>query len=89
MPIELLGASAAEDGWMEAAASIDDPRLSPPQQRVHLIQRPALIKALEEGLSHKLILVQAPAGYGKTTLLAQWRDQLVDRGMRLCWLALV
>ncbi len=38
------------------------------------IPRPRLMEALDAGLSRKLILVDAPAGYGKTTLLAQWLD---------------
>ncbi|WP_158915786.1 LuxR C-terminal-related transcriptional regulator [Caulobacter sp. S45] len=73
---------------MDSAARIGDSRFSPPQQHVHLIQRPALTGALEEGLHRRLVLVQAPAGYGKSTLLAQWRDSMAARGVRAVWLTL-
>ena len=73
---------------MDSAARIGDTRFSPPQQHVQLIQRPALAEALEEGLHQRLILLQAPAGYGKSTLLAQWRDRLVVQGVRVVWLSL-
>jgi LuxR family maltose regulon positive regulatory protein len=37
------------------------------------VRRARLIDALERGTSHyKLVLLSTPAGYGKTTLLAQW-----------------
>ena len=73
---------------MEAAAKIGDSRFNPPQQHVHLIQRPALTGALQEGLHRRLVLLQAPAGYGKSTLLAQWRDTLAACGVRAVWLTL-
>ena len=42
----------------------------PPQG---LVPRPRLREALDRGgLDHRLTLVSAPAGYGKTTLLADW-----------------
>jgi LuxR family maltose regulon positive regulatory protein len=44
--------------------------LPPPQPSVVL--RPRLIDRLNEGLHHKLILISAPAGFGKTTLLSGW-----------------
>jgi LuxR family maltose regulon positive regulatory protein len=40
--------------------------------RSHVVPRPRLIERLKVGLGDKLILVSAPAGYGKTTLLAQF-----------------
>ena len=44
----------------------------PPQSR-HLVHRTRLVELLEREVpQRKLILVSAPAGYGKTTLLAQW-----------------
>jgi LuxR family maltose regulon positive regulatory protein len=47
-------------------------KLSIPPSR-HVMRRERLVGALEHGVaSHKLILLSAPAGYGKTTLLADW-----------------
>jgi LuxR family transcriptional regulator, maltose regulon positive regulatory protein len=42
----------------------------PPQPKAVL--RPHLIERLNDGLHRKLILVCAPAGFGKTTLLGEW-----------------
>jgi LuxR family maltose regulon positive regulatory protein len=43
-----------------------------PPSQPNLISRPRLIKHLEDGLNHKLTLISAPAGFGKTTLLSEW-----------------
>jgi LuxR family transcriptional regulator, maltose regulon positive regulatory protein len=48
-------------------------KLQAPRVRQEWVPRPGLIRALDDCES-KLILVDAPAGYGKTTLLAQWGD---------------
>lgn len=40
--------------------------------RTNLVVRPRINKLLDAGLSANLILVSAPAGFGKTTLLAEW-----------------
>src|SRR5580692_5995930 len=37
-----------------------------------LVPRPRLAERLDEGLARGLVLVCAPAGYGKTVLLADW-----------------
>ncbi len=37
-----------------------------------MVPRPRLIERLKEGLSYNLVLVSAPVGFGKTTLLSEW-----------------
>lgn len=47
-------------------------KLHPPAARKEWVERPELISYLA-GSAVKLILVAAPPGFGKTTLVAQWR----------------
>jgi len=46
-----------------------------PARRTNLVARPRLLERLEAGVTGKLTLVSAPAGYGKSTLLAEWVQQ--------------
>ena len=50
-------------------------KLRVPASRPDLVPRPRLTARLDEGLSRGLILVCAPAGYGKTVLLADWAQR--------------
>src|SRR5918992_4348277 len=43
-----------------------------PRWRRGLVSRPRLIARLDQGSERKLTLVSAPAGFGKSTLLAEW-----------------
>ena len=43
-----------------------------PEPRPNLVQRASLIDRLNRGINHKLTLISAPAGFGKTTLLSEW-----------------
>ena len=43
-----------------------------PRSRRDLVPRPRLSERLDRGTASKLMLVSAPAGFGKTTLLAEW-----------------
>jgi LuxR family maltose regulon positive regulatory protein len=58
-----------------------------PPLRPSLVPRPRLIKVLNDGLhrQHKLTLLSAPAGFGKTTLVVDWLKQ-VD--LSAAWLSL-
>ncbi|HEY1002195.1 MAG TPA: hypothetical protein VGD83_21400, partial [Streptosporangiaceae bacterium] len=47
-------------------------KLHPPGPRPDFLPRPRLAARLDEALSRGLVLVCAPAGYGKTSLLASW-----------------
>jgi ATP/maltotriose-dependent transcriptional regulator MalT len=61
-------------------------KLRIPPQPHHVVPRTRLIDAIERGIpQHKLILLSAPAGYGKTTLLSQWAH--VSR-FPIAWLSL-
>ena len=45
-----------------------------PLPRPNLVPRPHLIERLDDGLQrgHRLTLVSAPPGFGKTTLVSEW-----------------
>ncbi|CAN5199500.1 LuxR C-terminal-related transcriptional regulator [soil metagenome] len=62
-----------------------------PRPRAGLIRRPRLSERLDRGTSATLMLVSAPAGFGKTTLLADWLAMApagaADEGA-LAWLSL-
>src|SRR5512135_1873104 len=60
-------------------------KLYVPVARSELVPRPHLIDRLNEGLSRKLILIAAPAGYGKTTLLSSWARGC---GQPVAWLSI-
>jgi LuxR family maltose regulon positive regulatory protein len=47
-------------------------KLNIPPARPQMVPRPGLTERLKEGLGYNLVLVSAPAGFGKTTLLSQW-----------------
>ena len=51
-------------------------KLYVPQPRASLVRRPRLINRLNRGLHGKLTLISAPAGFGKTTLISEWLEDL-------------
>lgn len=56
-----------------------------PHRRHELLSRPRLLESLKALLNNKLLLLAAPAGYGKTSLLI---DLVHNIDMPICWLAL-
>jgi LuxR family maltose regulon positive regulatory protein len=58
-----------------------------PPPRSKIVLRPRLIERLNEGLSlgHKLALISAAAGFGKTTLTSEW---IASCGRPIAWLSL-
>ena len=63
-------------------------KLRPPLGHQSLIERSELVASLDDLLNYQASIVIAPAGYGKTTLLTQWRDRLSRAGCKAGWLTL-
>jgi len=51
-----------------------------------LVARPRLFERLQGVSASRVTVVQAPAGYGKSTLLLQWHAALKDEGAAVAWL---
>lgn len=49
-------------------------KLHRPRVTADVVDRPRLMVALNNGLDHSLILVAAPAGFGKSTLVSAWLE---------------
>ena len=57
-----------------------------PPSRPELVLRSRLIEKLNNGLSRKLTILSAPAGFGKTTLLSSWVAQI--ESSHVSWVSL-
>ncbi len=59
-----------------------------PAFRQRIIPRQRLLDRIESERDKSLILVSAPAGYGKTTILMDWAESLRKDGVSTAWYAL-
>jgi LuxR family transcriptional regulator, maltose regulon positive regulatory protein len=79
---DVLDAHAAPD-WLLVG------KLAPPEQRITVASRDALVARLDANLSRSLAVIVSPPGFGKTTLLTQWWRSLGARSdVHACWLTL-
>jgi LuxR family maltose regulon positive regulatory protein len=60
-------------------------KINIPPARENVLQRHAIYNRLDASVNKNLILVSAPAGYGKTTLLSEWARR---KKRRLAWVSL-
>jgi LuxR family maltose regulon positive regulatory protein len=86
---EAAGRGTTEQGPHRTELSFQrDPllmtKLHQPRPRHRLVSRSHLVERLQQGMEHALTLISAPAGFGKTTLLAQW---LAYARMPVAWLS--
>jgi LuxR family maltose regulon positive regulatory protein len=61
-------------------------KLHVPAPRPRIVDRPRLHELLER--DSRLTLISAPAGFGKTTVLAEWLALAPARGQAVAWLSL-
>jgi LuxR family transcriptional regulator, maltose regulon positive regulatory protein len=67
-----LAGDAGSSAQSGATGPLLETKLYIPTSRTGLVPRPRLMERLDQGTSGKLTLASAPAGFGKTTLLAAW-----------------
>jgi LuxR family maltose regulon positive regulatory protein len=70
-------------GYSPALTQVHQSRISIPP--VSGVPRPHLVARVEAGAQGKLTVVSAPAGWGKSTLLAEWANQT---SMKVAWVSL-
>src|SRR6266487_4393652 len=80
------GENGLGSGWRrEKVTPILATKLYLPRLRPNVVSRPRLIERLNEGLHRNLILISAPAGFGKTTLVSEW---VASCDRQVAWLSL-
>ncbi len=72
---------------MKQSSYFFDGKLEPPQLTQEVVDRSRLFARTNHVPGPRLTVVEAPAGYGKTTLLTQWYLALCAGGIRAGWLS--
>jgi len=73
----------------DAAPRFAATKIQPARPRAQRIERPALDAALLTATrQHRVVLLQAPAGFGKTSALAALAEHLMRQGSALAWVSL-
>ena len=70
------------------ASPLLETKLYVPKLRRGLVARPRLSERLSHGVESTLTLISAPAGFGKTTLLAEWLADAAGGAQAVAWLSL-
>jgi LuxR family maltose regulon positive regulatory protein len=78
-----LGSAGSE--W---SVSLIQTKMIAPRMPTGWVQRLALLNRLNERRSRGVVVVTAPAGFGKTTLLAGWSEALAGKKHPVAWLSL-
>ena len=93
LPMERRNSSAAPSVRREAggtptfqAPPTPATKYRPPVANRALVTRSRLTDVLRGGGRRRLIFIHAPSGFGKSTLAAQWREELTSDGVAVAWL---
>jgi LuxR family maltose regulon positive regulatory protein len=72
------------ESWLGLPFDLVESKLHPPSARPGIVARTALVERLLASQAAPFVCVVAPAGYGKTTVLAQWAERT---GRRVAWVS--
>jgi LuxR family maltose regulon positive regulatory protein len=73
--VRVTGAGDVAAARASVSAAADDWRLRPPQPVARQVQRVRLVELLVASGDARVVVVSAPAGYGKSTVLRQWSER--------------
>ncbi|WP_425317828.1 LuxR C-terminal-related transcriptional regulator [Pseudomonas nitroreducens] len=71
-----------------APASLGEARFRAPTSAIRVLPRVQLLQRLEQSTS-RLVLIRAPGGFGKSTLLAQYHERCLAAGRVALWVNLL
>ncbi|NKY47712.1 serine/threonine-protein kinase [Nocardia cerradoensis] len=63
-------------------------KFRPPTPAREPIPRPRLLDILRTGGRRRLAVIHGPAGFGKSTIAAQWRTELTADGIAVAWIGI-
>ena len=63
-------------------------KVSPPESGAGYVPRHALLRRLDAALRRRFALLQAPAGFGKTTVLSAFSRRKQEQGLVVAWVSL-
>ncbi|MCP3725218.1 LuxR C-terminal-related transcriptional regulator [Paraburkholderia sp. CNPSo 3272] len=63
-------------------------KVLPPRAPARLVDRPRLICLADEAENKRLVVIKAPAGFGKTSLALAWFERLRMGNAQVAWLSL-
>lgn len=88
LPLHASFRGPLSSGDAAAAMALNQTKFHPPLSGQGGVPREFLLNTLEQKADVHLVLLLAPAGYGKTTLMGQWMERVVQEGVHASWLTL-
>ncbi|WP_069165728.1 serine/threonine-protein kinase [Nocardia altamirensis] len=89
-PLTLRPAVSQHTGATGSAATLPPTaatKFRPPTPAREPMARPRLLDILRAGGRRRLAVIHGPAGFGKSTVAAQWRTDLTERGIPVAWIS--
>ena len=83
-----MGTSSLDSASRKWSVSLIQTKVIPPRLPHGSVERSALLERLGRRPARSVTVVAAPAGFGKTTLLAEWSEVLSERKHPVAWISL-